>query len=75
VTELVGTGTGATLAARFVGIPHLILTNWRIIPGQVTVFFHNLADPQGPWFMGFLGIVGFHPRFPYGFPVAPDVPL
>lgn len=75
VTELIGTGTGATLAARFLGIPHLILTNERIIPGQVTVWIYNLADPLGPWGRTFLGIVGFHPRFPYGFPCLPDVPL
>jgi len=75
VRELVGTGTRATLAARFVGIPPLILTNERIIPGQVTCYFHSTVNPHGPWSQIFLGIVGFHPRFPYGFPVLPDVHL
>ena len=64
--------TGATLAACFRGHRDIIITNApTLFPGnQCTVWvILNSGLYSGP---GNLGIVGFHPRFPYGFLVEPD---
>jgi hypothetical protein len=68
-------GCGGNLAARFLAEPRLIITNAPTgISGQCQYWFYypdtGLID--GP---GLLGIVGFHPRFPYGFPVEAIVHL
>lgn len=68
-------GTGATLAARWRLAPQLIITNEDTgFAGQCRLYVIG-PNPDDPIEPGLLGIVGFHPRFPYGFPVEPDVPL
>lgn len=67
--------TGASLASCFLGHPELIITNAKVpFPGTQCVVWVllNTGLYSGP---GYLGIVGSHRRFPYGFGVEPDVPL
>jgi len=75
VTKFGLVNSGATLAAHFIGHPELMITNEKIpFLGQCRVWT-TVPNTDIPMSGSFLGIVGFHPRFPYGFGVDPDEPL
>jgi len=67
--------SGCNLASHFVGFPGLIITNEKVpFTDQCRVWVVD-PDEDIPFSPSYLGIVGFHPRFPYGFNVVPDEPV
>ena len=66
---------GATLAARLLGEPHVIVTNNQDVPTHVFCVVEALLFPDSPFGYAYLGKVPGHPNFPYGLPVEPDGPV
>lgn len=68
--------TGATLAARYVGLPHAILTNAPGLgAGNTRQLWFTSADTQTRWEVHSVGFPASLGNFPYGEPVEPDAPV
>jgi hypothetical protein len=76
VTDLGLGSLGAGLAARQLGTLHVIITNAPASePPGAHVWVEEPGIPDFPYLIGSYLPVGGATTFPYGYPVAPDVPV
>jgi len=75
VSDMGLSGTGATLAARFLGFPYIVLTNARNAGlGQVQLWYTAL-DTELAWLMVPYPTFGLHFPYIYGDLVEADGPV
>lgn len=75
VLELGMVSTGATLAARYVTQPHIVLTNAPGFAGGTRQLWFTHPNTDLPWVVHSVGFPPGLGNFPYGEPVEPDGPV
>jgi len=75
ISEMGLGGTGATLAARFLDFPYIVLTNARDASGVHVQLWYTALDTELPWLMVPYPTFGMNFPYIYGSLVEADGPV